>query len=100
VTSVAPEVLDAAGEAELVAAVMRRAEAEAAVVDGSVEQFDQPSTSAYRSLAKSRGLDLADVVTAAVRGELAAVVRRPAITTDHKPDPAPAGPGSNGGEQP
>lgn len=94
VVSVAPEVLDRAAEDELVASILRAAEAEAAVVGGLVERFDQPGVAAYRSLARSRGLDLDVVVTAAVRGRLADVVRRPAVATDEPPDPATAGPTS------
>ncbi len=90
VVSVAPHPLDAAEEAEIVAGILRRAELDDAA-GHPAEMFDRPSTAAYRALARSRGLDLADVVTAAVRGELADVVRRPAIATDEPPPPATAG---------
>jgi len=95
VTSVAPtEVLDRDDEDRVVAAVLEAAEADA-VVGGAREMFDRgPSTAAYRSLARSRGLDLDVVVRSALRGRLADVVRMPSITTDHKPAPATAGPDS------
>jgi len=47
VTTVAPHPLDRADGAELVAGILRRAEADAAV-GGLAEQFDAPSTAAYR----------------------------------------------------
>ncbi len=97
VTSVRPHPLDADDEDDLVFGILRRAEAEDDA-GGAPEMFDQPSIAAYRSLAQSRGVDLAVVVRHAVRGELAAVVRRPPITTDHKPDQAPAESDSNDDE--
>ncbi len=102
VTSVAPsEVLDRAGEDELVAGVMEAAELEdVAAVDGSIEQYDSPSLAAYRSLAKSRGVGLDVVVRHATRGELRAVVQMPVATDDRKPDSATAEPTASEGEQP
>jgi len=98
-TSVRPsEVLDRAGEDELVGAILRAAELEdVAAVDGSIERFDQPGVAAYRSLAQSRGLDLETVARHAVRGELRAVVQMP-IATDEPPPPATAGPDSTPSE--
>jgi len=100
VTTVAPsEALDAGDEDDLVFGILRAAEAEdVAAVDGSIEQYDQPSLAAFRGLARSRGLDLAVVVRHAVRGELRAVVQMPAITTEPTPDQAPAEPDSTDDE--
>jgi len=93
VTSTPPEVTDRADEDRAVAAVLEAAKAEDDA-GGVAEEYDRPGVGAYRSLAASRGVALDVVVRAAVRGELADVVRRPTVVTDHKPDLAPAGPDS------
>jgi len=92
-TSTRVEVLDPADEDELVAAVLAAAAEEDAAGGRAEEHADRPSIAAYRALAKSRGAALAEVVRLAVRGELAAVVRRPPVVTETS-DPATARPDS------
>jgi len=66
-----------ATEDALVASILQRA----ADDPGGPELHGEATLDAYRTLAASRGLDLEVVVRAACRGELAAVVRRPAKST-------------------
>lgn len=70
--SVAGPPLSRVEEDRVVAAYLARA-----TVDGGLEIIGDFSVSAFKSLAESRGLSLEQVVRAACRNELAAVISRP-----------------------
>jgi len=70
-----PAPMSRAAEDRTVAALL--AQARAGEGD-EVEFYDQPSVAAFRSLARSRGVDLETVIRAACRDELRLVVALPA----------------------